>query len=179
MIIPASVLSLALVAIALVSLIGIYVQACRLLAMRLERVGDFIGSVDKELTSRDDIEQMVVLYENAAGSMARNYFFYALAHRAQGRGGDGVNFLPSLSASERLRFGLELMRMMFWSNPVLVIAAWVVLLCKRVIFASYSLGRSLAIAPLAKGLKADFAVGTYGLWADFHPRKGGFEVAKN
>ena len=179
MIIPASVLSLALVAIALVSLIGIYVQACRLLAMRLERVGDFIGSVDKELTSRDDIEQMVVLYENAAGSMARNYFFYALAYLVRGSSDDRANFLPSLSASERLRFGLELMRMMFWSNPVLVIAAWMVMLCKRVILASYSLGRSLAIAPLAKGLKADFAVGTYGLWADFHPRKGGFEVAKN
>ena len=168
MIFSTTALSATMAAATIVALLVIYNAITWLLAMRMERVGDVIDSLNNDEFSKDDMRFMISLYKSAAEGLTKYVLLYGVMNltssifRRSQRDDDFENVLTSLTEDRKREFFNALLKMMLWRDPVLFVSTILVVTLRQLVLLLF---RKSAGA-------TDVGFGTYNLWLEVYRSEG-------
>ena len=168
MIFSTTALSATMAVATIVALLVIYSAITWLLAMRMERMGDVVASLNDDEFSKDDMRFMISLYKSAAEGLTKYVLLYGVMSlmssifRRSQRDDDFKNVLTSLTEDRRREFFNALLKMMLWRDPVLFVATILVVILRQLVLLVFK--RSAETT--------DVGFGAYNLWLEVYRSEG-------
>ena len=168
MIFSTTALSATLAVATIVALLVICNAITWLLAMRMERVGDVIESLNDDEFSKDDMRFMISLYKSAAEGLTKYVLLYGVMSlmssifRRSQSDDDFENILTSLTEDRKREFFNALLKMMLWRDPVLFVSTILVVTLRQLVLFLFK--RSAGAT--------DVGFGAYNLWLEVYRSEG-------